>query len=144
MITTEEIAVNVYNMLQTSDVKNIISGVIDYERNNYAKEDIIIVPHRIDGEASVRYGQINVNIHVPDIAQPVGKGKAVYRINFERLIEIRAKVIDVLKNHYESGKGYNWNIGSLNPPIKEKDHNEHFVSLALELTIREKLLTNKN
>lgn len=140
MITTEEIAVNVYNMLQASNVKDIISGVIDYERNDYAKEDVIIVPHRIDGEASVRYGQINVNIHVPDIAQRAGKGKVVYRIDFERLVEIRAKVIDVLKSHYESGKGYNWNIGSLNPPIKEKDQNEHFVSLALELTVREKII----
>ena len=66
MITTEEIATKVYAMLQASEVKNFISGVIDYERNDYTKEDVIIVPHTIDGEASVRYGQINVNIHVPD------------------------------------------------------------------------------
>ena len=124
MITTEEIATKVYAMLQASEVKNFISGVIDYERNDYTKEDVIIVPHTIDGEASVRYGQINVNIHVPD--------------KVKRLIEIRAKVVEVLKNHYESGKGYNWNIGRFNPPIKEKDQNEHFVSLALELTVREK------
>lgn len=136
MITTEEIAVTVYQMLQKSEVKKMISGLIDYERNDYTKEDVIIIPHRIDGEGSVRFGQINVNIHVPDIPKSQGKGKSVYRINFSRLIAIRAKVIEVLKNHYESGMGYNWTIGSLNPPIKEPNHDEHFVSLALELTVR--------
>lgn len=138
MITTEEIAVRVYQMLQESEVKDMISGVIDYERNDYTKEDVIIVPHTIDGEGSVRYGQINVNIHVPDKPIPMGKGKSVYRIRFQRLIEIRAKVIEILQNHYESGEGYNWNIGRLNPPIKEQEHDEHFVSLALELTVRNK------
>lgn len=138
MITPEEIAARVYEMLQNSSVKESISGVIDYERNDYDNEDVIIIPHRVDGESSVRYGQINVNIHVPDIAVRKEKGKSVYRIDFERLIAIRAKVIDVLKNHYEIGCGYNWTIGALNPPIKEPNHNEHYVSLALELTIREK------
>lgn len=139
MITTEEIAITVYQMLQQSDVKGFITGVIDYERNDYTKEDVIIIPHTIDGEDSVRYGQINVNIHVPDIAVPIGNGKSYYRIDYGRLIEIRAKVIDVLKSHYEKGKGYDWTIGSLNPPIKEQEHNEHFVSLALELTVRERM-----
>lgn len=138
MITTEEIATRVYQMLQESEVKTMISGVIDYERNDYTKEDVIIVPHTIDGEGSVRFGQININIHVPDIAKPMGKGKSVHRINFPRLIEIRAKVIEILQNHYEVGMGYNWNIGRLNPPIKEQNHDEHFVSLALELTVRNK------
>lgn len=116
----------------------MISGVIDYERNDYTKEDVIIVPHTIDGEGSVRFGQININIHVPDIAKPMGKGKSVHRINYPRLIEIREKVIEVLQNHYEVGMGYNWNVGRLNPPIKEQNHDEHFVSLALELTVRNK------
>ena len=80
MITTEEIATRVYAMLQASEVKNFISGVIDYERNDYTKEDVIIVPHTIDGEASVRYGQINVNIHVPDKVIAKGKGKAVRKV----------------------------------------------------------------
>ena len=138
IITTEEIATRVYQMLQESEVKTMISGVIDYERNDYTKEDVIIVPHTIDGEGSVRFGQININIHVPDIAKPMGKGKSVHRINYPRLIEIRAKVIEVLQNHYEVGMGYNWNVGRLNPPIKEQNHDEHFVSLALELTVRNK------
>lgn len=138
MITTEEIATRVYQMLQESEVKTMISGVIDYERNDYTKEDVIIVPHTIDGEGSVRFGQININIHVPDIAKPMGKGKSVHRINYPRLIEIRTKVIEVLQNHYEVGMGYNWNVGRLNPPIKEQNHDEHFVSLALELTVRNK------
>ena len=135
MITTEEIAIRVYQVLNESPVKDMISGVIDYERNDYDKEDVIIVPHTIDGEGSVRFGQINVNIHVPDLT--IGN-QSVYRTNTNRLVEIRAKCIEVLQNHYEKGKGYNWNIGRLNPPIKEQHHNEHFVSLALELTVREK------
>ena len=80
MITSEEIAAKVYEMLQNSSVKESISGVIDYERNDYDNEDVIIIPHRVDGESSVRYGQINVNIHVPDIAIRKEKGKSVYRI----------------------------------------------------------------
>lgn len=137
MITTEEIAVRVYQLLQKSQVNNLITGTIDYERSDYSKEDVIIVPHSITGEDSIRFGQINVNIHVPDLVKKTGKNP-VYKTNFPRLIEIRAKVIEVLKNHYEVGKGYNWTIGMLNPPIKEPEQNEHFVSLALELTVRNK------
>lgn len=113
----------------------MINGVIGYERNDYAKEGVVIVPHTIDGEGSVRFGEIKVNIHVPDIAN---KSKSVYSTNFQRLIDIRAKVIEVLQNHCEVGKGYNWTIGKLNPPIKEQNHNEHFVSLGLEITVRQK------
>lgn len=139
MITTEEIAVRVYQMLMESEVKTMITGSIDYERNDYSKEDVIIVPHAIDGEESVRFGQINVNIHVPDIVSK-RKNPPVYRIDYQRLIAIRKQVIAVLQNHYEKVSGYNWNIGLINPPIKEPEHNEHFVSIALEITVREKKL----
>lgn len=138
MITTEEIAVRVYQLLQKSQVKKIITGTIDYDRSDYSKEDVIIVPHSITGEDSIRFGQINVNIHVPDLVVKKAGKNPVYKINYPRLIKIRAEVIEVLKNHYEVGKGYNWNIGMLNPPIKEPEQNEHFVSLALELTVRNK------
>ncbi len=137
MVSTEEISVRVYELLTGSPVAAMISGVIDYERTDYSKEDVIIVPHAIDGEGSVRFGQINVNIHVPDLVDK-SQTNPTYRTNFNRLIELRKEVITTLVNHYEVGKGYNWNIGMLNPPIKEPDHNEHFVSLALELTVREK------
>lgn len=138
MITTEEIAVRVRQLLMESRLKDELSGQIDYERNDYSKEGIIIIPHTVDGEESVRYGQINVNIHVPDIVLKQKNAKAVYRINYTRLIELRAMAIDVLANHYEYGHGYNWTIGRLNPAIKEPEHDEHYFSLALELTIREK------
>lgn len=137
MLTTEEISTRVYELLTNSVVATMISGEIDYERTDYSKEDVIIVPHTITGEGSVRYGQINVNIHVPDLADK-SKKNPTYRKNFPRLIEIRKEVINVLKNHYEVGSGYNWNIGILNPPIKEPDHNEHFVSLSMEITVRNK------
>ena len=104
MITTEEIATVVYGMLTESSVPEMISGEIDYERNDYTKEDVIIIPHAIQGEGSVRFGQVKVNIHVPDLV----------------------------------GTGWNWTIGELDPPIKEPGQNEHFVSLALEITVREK------
>lgn len=136
MMTTEEISVRVFQLLnEANDTGRFISGRIDYERNDYSGEDVIIVPHTIDGEGSVRYGQINVNIHVPDILIEAG-GHTAYRTDFKRLIEIRSRVIEVLRSHYESGEGWNWTIGRLNPPIKEQNHNEHFVSLALELTVR--------
>jgi hypothetical protein len=141
MITTEEIAVVAHNMLQESNVAGMISGQIDYERNDYTKEDVIIVPHHITGEASVRFGQVKVNVHVPDLVKKSGK-QPVYRINFPRLIAIRKAVIEVLKSHYESGEGWNWTIGALDPPIKEPGKNEHFVSLALEITVRDKKVIN--
>ncbi len=136
MITTEEIAVVAHNMLQESSVAEMISGQIDYERNDYTKEDVIIIPHKIDGEMSVRFGQVNVNIHVPDLVLKSGR-QPVYRTNFPRLIEIRSAVIDVLQSHYQTDEGWNWTIGGLNPPIKEPGKNEHFVSLPLEITVRE-------
>ena len=137
MITTEEIAVVARNMLQESNVAEMISGVIDYERNDYTKEDVIIVPHHITGEASVRFGQVKVNVHVPDLVKKSGK-QPVYRINFPRLIAIKKAVIEVLKSHYQSDEGWDWTIDSMDPPIKEPGQNSHFVSLALEITVREK------
>jgi hypothetical protein len=138
MITTEEIATAVYRMLQGSPVATMITGEVTYQRSDYSKEDVVIVPHAITGEGSVRYGVIKVRTHVPDIARTTDKNPT-YTIHFKRLIEIRAKVIEVLGNHYEVGEGYNWNIGLLNPPIKEPNHDEHFVSLDLELTVRNKV-----
>ena len=141
MITAEEIAVVAHNMLQESNVAEMISGQIDYERNDYTKEDVILVPHRITGEGSVRFGQVNVNIHVPDLVKKTGN-QPVYVKNFPRLIAIRKAVIEVLKSHYESEEGWNWTIGALDPPIKEPGKNEHFVSLALEITVRVKKSNN--
>lgn len=138
MITTEEIAIRVRQVLLDSGIANEISGNVAYQRNDYSKEDIIIIPHAMTGEDSVRNGQINVNIHVPDIAQAQAGGKVTYHTDFARLVAIRAKAIEALQNHYEYGCGYNWNVGLINPPMQEVGHNEHFVSFALELFIREK------
>lgn len=138
MITTEEISVRVNHLLQESQVKGMITGSIDYERSDYSKEDVIIVPHAITGEDSVRFGQIKINIHVPDIAKKNPGKNPVFKTDFKRLIEIRAKVIEVLKSHYEIGMGYNWTIGLISPPLKEPDHDEHFVSVSLDITVRNK------
>lgn len=141
MITTEEISQRVYQLLTAAVTAQTltISGIVDYERTNYSREDVIIVPHTSDGEASLRYGQINVNIHVPDLVLTDPEtGETVFRKNDTRLTEIRAQVIAVLQNHVEPGTGWNWYIGRLNPAIKEQGHNEHFMSLALQIVIREK------
>lgn len=116
----------------------MITGSIGYQRDDYSNEDVVIVPHAITGEDSIRFGQIKVNIHVPDIVDKESKKKPSYKIDTKRLIEIRKEVINILKNHYEKGQGYNWTIGLISPPLKEPDHNEHFVSVSLDITARYK------
>ena len=138
MITTEEIGVRVFHLLKNSKVKSMITGSIGYQRDDYSNEDVVIVPHAITGEDSIRFGQIKVNIHVPDIVDKESKKKPSYKIDTKRLIEIRKEVINILKNHYEKGQGYNWTIGLISPPLKEPDHNEHFVSVSLDITARYK------
>jgi len=142
MITSEEIAQKVYALLkasQTAQTGNTltISGVVDYERNDYSKEDVIVVPHTMDGESSLRYGQINVNIHVPDLKVELNS-TPVFRTDLKRLTEIRTQVVAILQNHVETGTGWNWYIDRFNPPIKEPELNEHFLSLALKLVVRER------
>jgi hypothetical protein len=138
MVTSEEIGARAYELLSTSNVATAITGMVDWERNDYSKEDVVIVPHTMSGEGSTQLGQVNINIHVPDAKTKPKTGEPIYHTNWERLVELRAMCIEVLKSHYESGYGWNWTIGQLNPPIKEPDHNEHFVSIALEITARNK------
>lgn len=140
MITTEQIAQKAYQLLTAAKTAGTltISGVVDYERNDYSKEDVIIVPHTIDGENSVRYGQINVNVHVPDLNLENTDGSTIKRIDYKRLTEIRSQVVAILQNHVEKGEGWNWYIGRLNPAIKEPDLDEHFMTVALEVTVRER------
>jgi hypothetical protein len=143
MITTEEIAIKVRQMLiDGMEVNTDYAENPDYQRKDYSKEGIVIVPRSIDGEGSVRNGSINVNIHVPDIPQGVGCGKALFHTNFARLIELRKAAMEILQNHYEHGCGYNWVIGLINPPMQEPNHNEHFVSFSLDIVVREKKSNN--
>ncbi len=139
MITTEEIAVVVYNMLTDSQTIGELlgkDGYIDYERDDYTKNAIIVIPHAIDGEESVRNGQVNVNIHVLDLVKKANTKQPVYRTNFPKLIALKKAVVELLKTYY-SDEGWNWTIGLINPPIKEPGQNEHFVSIALDITARE-------
>jgi hypothetical protein len=142
MITTEEIAVIVRDtLLEDAQITSLLSDPgdqIDYERSDYSTDGIIILPRTIQGEGSVRNGQINVNIHVPDLKVQEIQPNTVYRTNFPRLIELKKAVIDALKNHFESGEGWNWSVGLINPPMKEQGHDEHFVSIALEIVVRQK------
>lgn len=141
MITIEEISQRVYQLLTDAVAAQTlaISGAVDYERTDYTREDVIIVPSTSDGEASLRSGQINVNIHVPDLnLTDPETGETVFRKNDARLTEIRAQVIAVLKDYVEPGSGWNWYIGRLNPAIKEQGHNEHYMSIVLEIVIRTK------
>lgn len=137
MIGSDEIAIKVYKLLRKARLS--ISGEVSYDRIDYSKEDVIIIPHTIDGEDSnIRLGQINVNIHVPDIEVDDNNGNKIYVADRKRLIDIRKECIEALRDHYESEEGYNWYIGRLNPPIKEPQFNEHFVTISLELVVREK------
>lgn len=141
MITTEEIAVVVRDtLLGDAQINSLLTDPndqIDYERSDYTKDGIIIIPRTIEGEKSVRNGQINVNIHVPDLKSNTIQPNTVYRKNFPRLIELKKAVIDALKNHFQVEEGWNWSIGLINPPMKEQNHDEHFVSIALEITVRQ-------
>ncbi len=131
MITGLDISTRVYELLMNSPVKDAITGIIDYVRDDYSKEEIVILPRSITGEGSVRFGQINVNIHIPDT-----KIKGKTKPNLERHTYLTNLVIEALKNHYEIGKGYNWTIGLIDPPYKENDIDEHFTSVKLEITVR--------
>lgn len=137
MITTDEIAIRVFRMLKASPVSTMITGEIGYRRIDYTKEDIIIIPHDIDGLGSRRFGAIKVNIHVPDIN--ISKTtNPTYIPHDKRLIAINKEVIEVLKKHYEVEEGYNWTIESISPTMKEQGHQEHFKSIHLSITVRNK------
>lgn len=137
MLTTQEIAKRVYQKLKQSEIPGYISGEIGYERIDYTKEDVIIIPHDVEGLNSRRFGAIKVNIHVPDINISTVANPTYVKHN-KRLLDILNKVIAVLKKHYETEKGYNWTVGSISPAMKEQGHNEHFISIHLSITIREK------
>ncbi|MGE9516649.1 MAG: hypothetical protein ACQPRJ_03990 [Solitalea-like symbiont of Acarus siro] len=131
MLTGLDISTKVYQVLVTSPVKSEITGIIDYCRDDYSKEDIVIIPRTVIGDKSLRFSQINVNIHVPDITNG-SKTKP----NLARLAYLSKLVIATLKSHYEYDEGYNWYIATIDPPYKENDINEHFVTLKLDVTIR--------
>jgi hypothetical protein len=131
MITTHEIAIVVRNMLKSSS--SFKDYDISYDRTNYNKIGIIIVPHTIEGTGSLRRGAININIHVPNL-----KVDNTVVPNRVKLAEIRSEVTNLLDKHYEKSQGYNWTIGPINPPIPEENHDEHFVSVRLEIVVRNK------
>lgn len=137
MISTDDIAIRVYHLLNNSGVKGMISGSIAYFRTDYSKEDVIIVAHRMEGSSSVRHGRINVNIHVPDLSTKVNNA-TTYVPNFKRLNSIRKEVATILRKHYESSEGYSWTVGGMDPAIKEEGHNEHFMCVRLEITVRQR------
>jgi hypothetical protein len=132
MKTSLDIVPYVFRMLDASAVPGMITGSIDYYRTEYTKEDIIIIPRTMTGEGFPQFGQINVNIHVPDIRND----NEQFFPDLERLQLIQTEVLKVLKRHYESNEGWNWNIGQIDPPYQEKDLKEHFISIKLELTVR--------
>lgn len=131
MLTGLDIATRVYQVLVSSMIKREITGIIDYCRDDYSKEDIVIIPRTVIGDKSLRFSQVNVNIHVPDI-----RNGSKTKPNLARLLHLSKLVIDILKSHYEYDKGYNWYIATIDPPYKENDINEHFITIKLEVTIR--------
>ena len=131
MTTSDDIAIKVREVLVAA---NISGASVVWARQGYEKtNEIVIVPHRSDGEGSLRDAVVMVNIHVPD--KPNG---TAYEPDFIRLNTLHKAVISALKNYYWRGTGINWEISSLDPSIKEPDHNEHFKSVRVTAHIREK------
>lgn len=130
MITSEDIAILVRREL----VNALPNATISWQRHDYGEgQEIVIVPHMATGEASIRRAVVKVNIHVPDIYYPTEKS---YETDIKTLNNLKKQVSDILKRHHEIGTGINWQVTSLDPPIKEPDYNEHFVSLNIEAYIR--------
>lgn len=133
MITSEDIAIKVREVL----CKHISNTPISWQRSNYEKtNEIVVVPHTATGEGSVRIAVVKVNIHVPDIFE---NNNSCYETDFLCLNKIKKDVIIALKNHVDGSISTNWRISSLEPPIKEPEYNEHFVSVSIEAYIRERL-----
>ncbi len=131
MTTSEEIAIQVRSVLMNACPDLLVS----WQRHGYEKtNEVVIVPHTCTGEGSIRIAVVKVNIHVPDIYDTENK---CYEVDYATLIALKKSVSDALKRHVLPGTGINWVITSLDPPIKEPQYNEHFVSVNIESYIRE-------
>ena len=131
MIASEDIAIKIREVLLAA---NISGADVVWNRSGYERTDeIVLVPHRSDGEGSLRDAVVMVNIHVPD-----GYNGAAYETSYPRLTAIRKEVVSALKNYYWPGTGINWEVSSLDPAIKEPDYNEHFMCVRVTAHIREK------
>ena len=132
MITSEDIAINVRAVL----VESCPNLTVSWQRHDYEKtNEVVIVPHIAMGEASIRTVVVKVNIHVPDIYDACSN---CYEKDLATLNTLKKQVTEALKRHVLIGTGINWRITSLDPPIKEPDHNEHFASVNIEAYIRER------
>ena len=131
MITSENIAVKVREVLLSA---NIQGATVVWSRTGYEKTcEIVLVPHRSDGEGSLRNAVVVVNIHAPDKTN----GTA-YEPDYNRLMALTDAVVSALKNYVWVGTGINWEIEGLDATLKEPDRNEHFKSVRVIAHIREK------
>ncbi|MBQ7143211.1 MAG: hypothetical protein IJR84_09190 [Bacteroidaceae bacterium] len=132
MTTSEDIAIMVRSVL----IANCPGLTVSWQRHGYEQtNEVVIVPHMSMGESSIRTAVVKVNIHVPDIYDPAN---TCYETDLATINTLKKQVIDALKRHVEENTGINWRITSLDPAIKEPDHNEHFASVNIEAYIRER------
>lgn len=132
MITSEEIAIIVRSVL----IANCPDITVSWQRHGYEQtQEVVIVPHTAEGVGSIRTAVVKVNVHVPDIYDTEN---GCYETDFENLISLKKRVVEVLKRHTEGEIGTNWRITSLDPPIKEPQYYEHFASINIEAYIRER------
>lgn len=132
MITSEDIAIKIRAKLldEFNEVK------VSWQRSDYEdSKEIVVVPHTATGEGSIRIVVVKVNVHVPDIYDSENK---CYEADFSELNNLKKRVVKALKNHTDGSISTNWKITSLDPPIKEQEYNEHFVSVSIEAYIRER------
>lgn len=135
MILFKDIRDEVYKMLEFFISRG--DTEVGFDRIDYGKNGIIIVDLAIDGEGSLRFGRINVNVHVKDKIF-ANKGKTINIADRNKLDDMSKAVIDVLKRHYNGNQGYNWYIGNISSPMAEQGQNEHIISIPLEIVIRER------
>ncbi len=136
MITSEDIAINVRNVL----IASCPGLTVSWQRHGYEQTtEAVIVPHTAQGEASIRTAVVKVNIHVPDIYDNASK---CYETDLGTINTLKKQVTEALKRHVLPGTGINWRVTSLDPAIKEPDHNEHFASVNVEAYIRERSTNN--
>lgn len=132
MTTSEDIAIEVRKKLLAC---HIDGATVEWQRHYGDTKEIVIVPHTATGEGSMRTAVVKVNIHCPDIYNPIGNA---YEADHPSLIGLLKEVIAALRRTTLPRTGINWVITMLDPAIKEPSHNEHFVSVTVEAHIREK------
>lgn len=131
-IETDDILFGILNA--SAELKAALSGgiYVQGERpDNSGKEDVVINNLFLNHEVP-QTGTSNVNIHVPDKKERIGKQEQ-FKARRERIRELTAVVLAALKS--ANIKGLTIRIAT-ETIIKEPDINEHYNNLRIEWNIQ--------